>query len=224
MSCEPDGSATAVVLDRVELADELGRRAVGGQRVAPQLLGDDAGPGGHPAAVHVPDRGLHARPPPSTRAARGWPPRRTAGRSSRPPSAAGTGTCRWRPPKARPAPGPAAVGAVIGASPRRRACRPCGRRTARRSSSYVSAMPSRSGVSGSQPRTSWMKVLSLLRPATPLGASRSYSRSSFTPAMSSTMTTSSLIETSSLEPRLMGVAMRSGLCMMRSMPWRQSSM
>ena len=71
-------------------------------------------------------------------------------------------------------------------------------------------MPSRSGVLGSQPSTCRMKVLSLLRPATPLGASRSYLRFSFTPAISSTMVTRSLMETSSLDPRLIGVAIRSG--------------
>ncbi len=69
-----------------------------------------------------------------------------------------------------------------------------------------------------------MKVLSLLRPATPRGASSWYRRSSLTPATASTSSASRLIETSSLEPRLIGVATSGSQCMIRSMPARQSSM
>ena len=61
-------------------------------------------------------------------------------------------------------------------------------------------------MQGSQPNTSLIKVLSLLRPATPIGASSLWVRFSFTPAISSTKLTRSLIEISSLVPRLIGVA------------------
>jgi hypothetical protein len=69
-----------------------------------------------------------------------------------------------------------------------------------------------------------MKVLSLFRPATPRGAVRSYFRSSFTPPISSARLTSSLIESSSLEPRLIGVAISRSQCMIQSIPITQSSM
>ena len=46
-----------------------------------------------------------------------------------------------------------------------------------------------------------MNVLSLLRPATPRGAVGSYFRSSFTPAIASTLVASMLIVTNSLEPQ-----------------------
>ena len=85
-------------------------------------------------------------------------------------------------------------------------------------------MPSSRGVRGSHFSTCWMKVLSLLRPATPRGASRSYLRSSLIPPICSTMSTRLLIETSSLEPRLIGVAINSSQCMIWSMPSVQSSM
>ena len=69
-----------------------------------------------------------------------------------------------------------------------------------------------------------MNVLSLFRPATPRGALRSCSRASVTPAIVVTLFTSSLIDTSSLEPRLMGVVINSSQCMIISMPRTQSSM
>ncbi len=69
-----------------------------------------------------------------------------------------------------------------------------------------------------------MNVLSLFRPATPLGAPGSYVRFSLIPAISSTIDTRSLMEISSLEPRFSGVAIRSGECMIMSMPSTQSSM
>jgi hypothetical protein len=47
---------------------------------------------------------------------------------------------------------------------------------------------------------------------------------SFTPAIFSTFESSSLMETSSLEPRLIGVAINSSQCMIMSMPFTQSSM
>ncbi len=48
----------------------------------------------------------------------------------------------------------------------------------------------------------WEKVLSLSRPATPIGASRLYLRWSSTPAVSSIIPTSSWIKISSVDPRL----------------------
>src|SRR5450755_388346 len=65
---------------------------------------------------------------------------------------------------------------------------------------YVFSMPVRRGMLGSQSRMLRMNVLSLLRPATPLGAFGSYVRFSLTPAISSTMLTRSLTEISSLDP------------------------
>ena len=69
-----------------------------------------------------------------------------------------------------------------------------------------------------------MNVLSLLRPATPLGASSSYSRLSLTPPMSSARSTNRLMETSSFEPRLIGVAVSWSQCTIMSIPLVQSSM
>ena len=77
---------------------------------------------------------------------------------------------------------------------------------------------------GSQWSIRLIMVLSLLRPATPFGASRMYFRLSFTPPIFSARLTSSSTEISSLEPRLIGVAISSSQCMMASMPRRQSSM
>jgi len=57
-----------------------------------------------------------------------------------------------------------------------------------------------------------------------LGASKSKVRVRCTPAISSTMVTRSAIAISSLVPRLIGVAMRSFECMIRSMPSTQSAM
>ena len=65
-------------------------------------------------------------------------------------------------------------------------------------------MPSSSGIEGAQPSFCLISVLSLLRPRTPLGASRLKRRFSLTPAISSTMSTSWLMVTSSSLPRLMG--------------------
>ena len=56
--------------------------------------------------------------------------------------------------------------------------------------SYVFLSPSFSFVSGSQPISFLIRVLSLLRPRTPLGAPRLYFLFSFTPAIPSAMSTS----------------------------------
>src|SRR5215467_15582982 len=65
---------------------------------------------------------------------------------------------------------------------------------------YVALKPASRVVLGSQFSTCLINELSLLRPATPRGAVRSYLRSSFTPAIFSTLLTSSLTETNSLDP------------------------
>src|SRR5450759_1718205 len=73
--------------------------------------------------------------------------------------------------------------------------------------SYVFFIPFFKGIDGSQSRYFLINVFSLFRPRTPFGASRSYFLLSLKPAISSTISTSWLIETISLLPRLRGSSM-----------------
>lgn len=88
--------------------------------------------------------------------------------------------------------------------------------------SYVSRIPTARGVEGFHPSRCWIRVLSEFLPRTPLGASTLYRRTRRTSAISSTMSTRWLIDTSSLEPMLMGS--RISLSMIRLIPSMQSSM
>jgi hypothetical protein len=65
-------------------------------------------------------------------------------------------------------------------------------------------MPSSRRIEGVQFISYLISVLSLLRPRTPLGASRLWDRLSVTPAISSTMSTRRLIVTSSSLPMFNG--------------------
>ena len=173
------GFGLALVLRAVQLPDQLGAGR-SGEHAVPSFGATLRVPLAMPHAVHEPETGSTETTTMEPGGADcGW--RRKAGRSTRRPAPPGAGCAgdqrdvlAWRrQSRCRTVQGSAARSWGSTASPSPRASRPCGPRTAARSRRRSSPCPCAAGFAAPNRERCLMKVLSLFRPATPFGASRS---------------------------------------------------